>query len=155
MESDMGSNMESLETFWGTELTSKDKVYSYNGNDDEEEGLETTFEIRGICLGIGAKPNERNIISLSIEDEENEGKDKDHVIGSLKLDSLEQTNLLLSVDPPFKLKLLEGSGPVHVTGQMVTRLVEEDDDDDDDDDNESEEEEVNAPRKLLMIFNTV
>lgn len=91
--------------FSGTKLSSKSKVYEYNGESDEEEGIDTVVELRGVfylqfnknylnyqfffsqaCLGAEAK-NERNIVNLTAE---MDGENVTHSILSMRLEKNEQ-----------------------------------------------------------------
>lgn len=134
MEAEMNST--TLETFWGKQLSSKNKTYEWNGEEEEEEGLDSTLEIRGACLGVNAKANERNVVTLTAEDES--GEEVKHVILSMRLETNEQTSLILAVQPPVKLELVQGSGPVHIVGQMTTVLTDDISSDEDDDDESKE-----------------
>ncbi|XP_003386347.3 PREDICTED: nucleoplasmin-like protein ANO39 [Amphimedon queenslandica] len=142
MDDSMG-NMDTakMETFWGKTLSSKNKVFEFE-EEEEEEGLETTIQLRGACLGYAdnMNPKERNIIAVTVENEDDE--EERFVIASLRLDGVEQVSLSLSIQPPAKFELIKGSGPVHLTGAMTTEMSMSDYEDDSDDSDDEEEQEA-------------
>uniref|UniRef100_A0A1X7T2G0 Nucleoplasmin core domain-containing protein n=1 Tax=Amphimedon queenslandica TaxID=400682 RepID=A0A1X7T2G0_AMPQE len=148
MDDSMGSmDTAKMETFWGKTLSSKNKVFEFE--EEEEEGLETTIQLRGACLGYAdnMNPKERNIIAVTVENEDDE--EERFVIASLRLDGVEQVSLSLSIQPPAKFELIKGSGPVHLTGAMTTEMSMSDYEDDSDDEEEQEASKESLPPVLV------
>lgn len=142
---DEGIGIQSVEDFWGVELSSKKKKVSWPSDPDDEveDDLEKTLELRQACLGAKAKEGERNVVQLTAEDEE--GQDVTHTILSMRVGGAEQTQLFLTLQPPVTFELVSGNGPVHIIGtlnQTLLPLLT--------DDESSEEEEEERNKKALI-----
>lgn len=75
--------------------------------------MQHTLFLHYACLGVGAKPSEVNIVTLSTQDAN--GEDLTLPIAWLS-EHNPQVSMRLPVNPPVTLKLAQGNGPVAVGG---------------------------------------
>lgn len=132
-----------MEDFWGAALTKSNKELKWEVEDDEGDSMysEKCLELRQACLGAGAKVGERNVVELITDDDD--GEEVTHALVSMKVGGTEMAPLFLTLQPPVSFKLVQGSGPVHIVGQITETIdLSMMDDEDDDDEEEEEEEEV-------------
>jgi len=145
----------------GFELSSTKKLFQWpaataidgkekNQSDDDEimsldlnnmPTLQKYFLIRSAVLGLGAKPNQRNLVNLKITENDGTKIILDQPILSLSLNNNDfVTNLgfrlLINETTEVTFRLIEGDGPVHFITSKVLEppfdLNGSDDDDDDD-----------------------
>ncbi|GLG98662.1 nucleoplasmin-like protein ANO39 isoform X1, partial [Gryllus bimaculatus] len=122
---------------------------SWDPESDAAEGSkfdiqsDQTLVVRQAVLGAKAKPDELNIVEVSVM-----GFNKNMKIPVIRLKIGEQTQCRLDLtfpDPPVTFTLVEGSGPVHICGNIgvasgpLNELEEEEDEVDDDLDEEEDE----------------
>ncbi|XP_064381984.1 nucleoplasmin-like protein ANO39 isoform X2 [Halichondria panicea] len=137
---------QSLEEFWGAELSSKQKKITWQDEDDDEDEdmagivIDKTLELRQACLGASAKDGERNVVQVVAENDE--GEKVKHTILSLRVGGTEQCSLFLSLNPPITFELVSGSGPVHIVGSCVETMNTFDDLDDTSSSEDDEDVEV-------------
>lgn len=137
------------EYFWGLTLDSENSSGSWDPENDAADGSkfdiqsDQTLVIRQAVLGAKAKPDELNIVEVTVM-----GFNKSLKIPVIRLKVGEQTQSRLDLtfpDPPVTFNLVEGSGPVHITGNIgvasgpLNDMEEEEDEVDDDLDEEEDE----------------
>jgi len=86
--------------------------------------LQKIFVVHSAVLGVGAKPDQRNLVHLTIKDTSGDKTILDQPILSLSLnknDSISTFNLriLLSETTEVTFKLVEGDGPVHLITSKI------------------------------------
>jgi len=138
---DFDPSANSKEYLWSTKLTKKSNKTQWEGRDD---GVLEQLVLKRACLGVGAKENERNIVQVTSFNYQQ--KKIETCICSLTLPTKECDGLTdVTVFPPAIFELVEGSGPIHLTGNhMMMDDGDESDDEDFDEEGmeEDEEEEV-------------
>lgn len=113
--------IQSVEDFWGVELSSKTRKLEWGSEDtDDDIDVEKTLELRQACLGASAKEGERNVVQITTENDE--GEEVTHTILSMRVGLNEQSSLFLTLRPPVVLELVGGSGPIHIVGQVTESL---------------------------------
>ncbi|KAJ7385563.1 Nucleophosmin [Desmophyllum pertusum] len=131
------------EFFWGCELSKDKKEYSWDSEDEElsKADIEQKLVVTQACLGIEAKANQKNVIQVTTTDS-----------------SDNTCRLGLGFPSSVVFKLIEGNGPVHLTGSVYQELYllddEEESDDDDDEDGElvkTETKETTKKRPLAVV----
>ena len=126
-----------LEEFWGITLSEELKDFTWFPPDveeeEEEEGEEEDGEPRGgalehqlrltqVCLGRGPVEGERNLIEVTVKDN---GRKITQSIASLRTGPVESLSLNLVFSDPVQFSLVEGSGPVCLSGIRVTQMPEQ------------------------------
>merc|ERR1712136_609083 len=136
---DFDPSANSKEYLWSTKLTKKSNKTQWEGRDD---GVLEQLVIKRACLGVGAKENERNIVQVTSFNYQQ--KKIETCICSLTLPTKECDGLTdVTVFPPAIFELVEGSGPIHLTGNhMMMDDGDESDDEDFDEEGMEEDEEV-------------
>ncbi|XP_020627638.1 nucleoplasmin-like protein, partial [Orbicella faveolata] len=132
------------EFFWGCELSKDRKEHSWDCEDEElsKADIEQKLVVSQACLGLKAKANEKNLVQVTTTDSSDSMVT--FTILSLTSGKTDQCRLSLAFPSSATFKLIEGSGPVHLTGSVYQELYLLDDDDEesdeDDDDEESDED---------------
>merc|ERR1712136_738439 len=136
---DFDPSANSKEYLWSTKLTKKSNKTQWEGRDD---GVLEQLVLKRACLGVGAKENERNIVQVTSFNYQQ--KKIETCICSLTLPTKECDGLTdVTVFPPAIFELVEGSGPIHLTGNhMMMDDGDESDDEDFDEEGMEEDEEV-------------
>ncbi|CAH3117285.1 unnamed protein product [Porites lobata] len=124
------------EFFWGCELNKEKREYSWDSEDEElsKADIEQKLVVSQACLGAKAKSSEKNIVEVTTTDSSDSSVT--HTILNLQSGRLDQCRLSLGFPSSVVFKLVEGSGPVHLTGSVYQELFieqgegEEDSDDD-------------------------
>jgi len=141
------------EYFWGCTLTSSNKEFKWEPDELKENGTgDISLSLKGEhclvlkqALLVGGTEGELNTIEV-----ETSGYKGNVKLPVVSLVSGKVSHLLLDLsfpDPPVTLRLLEGSGPIHIAGKHIiqTEQYQDDDDDDEEDyglDDDVEEEDV-------------
>ncbi|KAF1741521.1 hypothetical protein MXB_54 [Myxobolus squamalis] len=118
------------EDFWGCELKSDSQEFTWQCTESDE--TEHKLFICQASLGLTAKEGERNVIEATCIDEE-DGSAKSYIIVSLKLGLNETINLNIGFTSSVSLKLVSGSGPIHLVGSQLEGIYDDNIDDDSDD----------------------
>jgi len=136
MDFDPAAN--SKEYLWSAKLDKKKNKSQWEGRDD---GVLEQLVLKRACLGVGAKQNERNIVQVTSFNYQQ--KKIETCICSLTLPTNECDGLTdVTIFPPAIFELVEGSGPVHLTGNhMMMDDGDESDDEDFDEEGVEEDEE--------------
>lgn len=135
MDFDPAAN--SKEYLWSAKLEKKKNKSQWEGRDD---GVLEQLVLKRACLGVGAKTNERNIVQVTSFNYQQ--KKIETCICSLTLPTKECDGLTdVTIFPPAIFELVEGSGPVHLTGNHMMMDDGDESDDEDFDEDEVEEDE--------------
>ncbi|PFX22973.1 nucleoplasmin-like protein ANO39 isoform X2 [Stylophora pistillata] len=130
------------EYFWGCEL-SKDKREHKWDSEDEELGkadIDQKLVVSQACLGAKAKNNERNLVQVTTTDSSDNSVT--YTILSLTSGRKDQSRLSLAFPASVVFKLIEGSGPIHLTGSVYQELFVGDEDEEDSDQDENDESDL-------------
>nr|XP_058958302.1 nucleoplasmin-like protein ANO39 [Pocillopora verrucosa] len=130
------------EYFWGCELSKDKKEYKWDSEDEElgKADIEQKLVVTQACLGAKAKPNERNLVQVTTTDSSDNSVT--FTILSLASGRKDQSKLSLAFPASVVFKLIEGSGPIHLTGSVYQELFLGDDDEEESGEDEDEESEV-------------
>jgi len=129
------------EEYWGMNLTETEKDFFWEPPEEEEDDIEHSIRLTQACLGRNPKEGERNLVEVTIENDD--GKKVTNSIVALRTGPFECVHLDLGFTKPFQLSLVEGSGPISLTGfHWTTRLDGEEEEEEED---EEEEEEMIEP----------
>ncbi|RMX57661.1 hypothetical protein pdam_00005019 [Pocillopora damicornis] len=130
------------EYFWGCELSKDKKEYKWDSEDEElsKTDIEQKLVVTQACLGAKAKPNERNLVQVTTTDSSDNSVT--FTILSLASGRKDQSKLSLAFPASVVFKLIEGSGPIHLTGSVYQELFMGDDDEEESGEDEDEESEV-------------
>eukprot|EP00795_Rhopilema_esculentum_P015338 gene15338-6559_t len=131
--------LDSVEGFFGIELSKKCKTAEWKGPEEVEDNTEVKLQLSHACLGADAKEGERNVVDVTTADIY--GKEVTHTIVSLQIGHTEMVALNLGFLEKSTFKLVKGNGPVHLSGAYLHALGDMSDDESDSDE-ESEEEDV-------------
>ena len=131
--------LDSVEGFFGIELSKKCKTAEWKGPEEVEDNTEVKLQLSHACLGVDAKEGERNVVDVTTADIY--GKEVTHTIVSLQIGHTEMVALNLGFLEKSTFKLVKGNGPVHLSGAYLHALGDMSDDESDSDE-ESEEEDV-------------
>jgi len=139
---------ETHEEFWGITLSEDLKNYTWFPPVDEEEDVEHQIRLTQVCLGKQPKEGERNLVDVIVKDN---GRYRTTSIASLRVGPVECIHLDLVFSEPFQFSLAEGSGPVSLSGVLMSKLrVEEEEGPEDDgweDIDDFEDEEIVEEKK--------
>lgn len=134
------------EYMWAANLSKETDTVNWNfeDEDDDTDYLEHTLFLRNAVLGKGAKEGERNIVEAVTKDPN--GKEVVCTFLALTLGKTEMCTLDLNFNHvvPVKFRLVEGSGPVHLTGQHFLEFPEDPDADQTEDELEECTEDTEA-----------
>jgi len=112
---------------WGCVLSKEAEEYDWDHEeeDDDEDYCQHTLMPRTAVLGKTAKEGERNIVEVVTKDYN--GKELTCPILSLTLGRTDMVcfDLSFSGMAPVKFRLVEGSGPVHMTGIDLVQYPED------------------------------
>ncbi|XP_073239557.1 uncharacterized protein [Porites lutea] len=110
------------EFFWGCELSKEKREYSWDSEDEElsKADIEQKLVVSQACLGAKAKSSEKNIVEVTTTDSSDSSVT--HTILNLQSGRLDQCRLSLGFPSSVVFKLVEGSGPVHLTGSVYQEL---------------------------------
>jgi len=133
---------ETHEEFWGITLSEDLKNYTwFPPPADDEDDIEYQVRLTQVCLGRDPKEGERNLVEVIVKDN---GRYRTTSIASLRVGPVESMHLDLVFTEPFQFSLAQGSGPVSLSGVLMSKLRIEDEDEDDgwEDIEDFEEEEL-------------
>ncbi|XP_072280264.1 nucleoplasmin-like protein NO29 [Pyxicephalus adspersus] len=137
---------------FGCELSSKTTHYTFQV--DDEEDCEHNLSLCSVSLGEGVR-DEYNVVEVTARNHANE--DISVPIATLKLSCQTMVNLdNFVIQPPATFRLKSGSGPVHLSGQVIVvppdmGSEEEEEDEDDEDEIDSDEEDEDDEEDLAPI----
>ncbi|XP_014661711.1 PREDICTED: nucleoplasmin-like protein ANO39 isoform X2 [Priapulus caudatus] len=151
--------------FWGCQLTEANKSVHWdeenlpedeetNGKDskedeeDDEDFLKHSLFAKQVVLGVGAVAAQRNVIAVETKDFH--GKKITQIIASLTLGQCDQCTIDVGFHAPTTFKLVEGNGPVHISGAHIVEVPYEDRMDDSMMDEFVMEEEAESPSKYKL-----
>lgn len=123
----------------------KEETWSYNNcaaeSDDDVEDpdyLDHSLYVKQALLGTGAKPGQKNLVEVETTDYD--GKIIKNVIFTLVSGSSEQFATDIGFFAPATFKLVEGDGPVHLSGCHMVDVSYGDFDEEDESDDEVDDE---------------
>ncbi|KAM7433329.1 Nucleophosmin [Porites harrisoni] len=137
------------EFFWGCELNKEKREYSWDSEDEElsKADIEQKLVVSQACLGAKAKSSEKNIVEVTTTDSSDSSVT--HTILNLQSGRLDQCRLSLGFPSSVVFKLVEGSGPVHLTGSVYQELfIEQGEGEEDSDDDEEAPNLLNSEANL-------
>ncbi|XP_041370747.1 nucleoplasmin-like protein ANO39 [Gigantopelta aegis] len=118
------------EYFWGCTLSKDNPIanWSFTEEDDDTDFMDHTLFLRNATLGPSAVNNERNIVQ--VETTNYESKEIKQPLLSLTCGLKDSFFLDISFGgkTPVVFRLIEGSGPVHLSGQQLVEFPPEDED---------------------------
>lgn len=144
------------EHFWGCVLSSacSNASWKYNNgtaesdNEDEDpDFLNHSLYVKQAILGTGAKPGQRNLVEVETTDYD--GIIIKNVIFTLISGSSEQFATDIGFFAPTTFRLIEGDGPVHLSGCHMVDISFDDDQSDEEEDDELKREESAAELNAL------
>ncbi|XP_078358014.1 uncharacterized protein LOC144642807 isoform X1 [Oculina patagonica] len=135
------------EFFWGCELSKDKKEYSWDCEDKElsKADIEQKLVLSQACLGSKAKANEKNLVQATTIDSSDNSVT--FTILSLTSGKTDQCRISLGFPSSVTFKLIEGSGPVHLTGAVYQELYLLDEERSDDEDDEFVKSEAKVASK--------
>jgi len=111
---------------WGCKLFSDTPSYKWDTSeeDDDEDFVEHTLQLKQLVLGAEATISERNIVA--IETKSFDGEDLQLVIGCLEVGKTENqaVDLTFTNEIPVTFRLVHGAGPVHLIAQHTVEFPE-------------------------------
>ncbi|XP_062500631.1 nucleoplasmin-like protein ANO39 [Corticium candelabrum] len=111
--------MTDLVTFWGCELKGSTKEATWapgRGEDTQlDDGDEVMLSLSQACVGVSAKETEWNVVDVATKDRS--GEDVQHTIVQLKRSAFPHCPLSILLTSEATFKLVQGNGPVHITGE--------------------------------------
>merc|ERR1712013_887330 len=119
-----------MEEFWGITLSEELKEFTWFPPDDDEEGEEDEpqappleHQLRLTQASLGRKPvdGQRNLIEVTVKDN---GRKITTAIASLRAGPVESLSLNLVFSDAVQFSLVEGTGPVCLSGIRVTSMPE-------------------------------
>jgi len=134
---------ETHEEFWGITLSEDLKNYTWFPPVEEDEDIEYQIRLTQVCLGKNPNEKDRNLVDVIVKDN---GRYRTTSIASLRVGPVECMHMDLVFSEPFQISLAEGSGPVSLSGVLMTTLRGDEEDEGKDggwedlDDFEDEEE---------------
>ncbi|XP_059174354.1 nucleoplasmin-like protein ANO39 isoform X2 [Physella acuta] len=121
-----------MEYFWSMELNASNKTYTWmvsnqDLDDDDEDFIEHTVFLKLACLGATAVPKEQNVVML--ESLGGDGEVKKGVIVNLTRGESNMTQLDLTIAGKVgaTFTLVEGSGPVFISGNHLLEYPKDED----------------------------
>lgn len=112
------------EFFWGCTLSKETPscTWSFTEEDDDQDFLEHTLFLKQATLGPDCKPDERHVVCL--ETKTFTGTELKQPIINMKAghcDNL-QLDLVFQHEVPVTFRLIEGSGPIHLSASQLVEL---------------------------------
>ncbi|CAH1782769.1 unnamed protein product [Owenia fusiformis] len=123
----MYMGLEAKEYIWGCELTGEKKEvkWDFEEEDDDTEFLQHTLFLKHAALASGAKKDERNLVVVSTKNFDGEVINQTLVSLSVGVHEMCTLDISFGQETIVTFKLVEGSGPVHLTGQHMVEFPEE------------------------------